>query len=41
MDSAEPSAISSTWIGLPERVRGEVRWNAAALSVRNPFFSDP
>jgi hypothetical protein len=41
MDSAEPSAINSTWIGLPERVRGDERWKTAALSVRNAFFSDP
>ena len=41
IDSAEPSAISSTRIGLPERVRGAVRWNAAALSVRKAFFSEP
>jgi hypothetical protein len=41
IDSAEPSAISSTWMGLPARVRGDERWNASAESVRNAFFSDP
>ena len=41
IDSAEPSASSSTWMGLPERVRGAVRWKASAESVRKDFFSEP